>query len=94
MLTVPACQQHRLAVMDPNKAKSFPAATVPAVANLGHRRRGKRWTRSEERRNAQRAHASKHKSRRLRSRGVVVVPYPSRRKNEGKNLSRKHLELS
>ena len=42
MLTVQACQQHRLAVIHPNKAKSFSAATVPAVAKLGHRRRGKR----------------------------------------------------
>ena len=94
MLTVPACQQHRLAVMDPNKAKSFPAATVPAVAKLGHRRRGKRGTRSEERRNARRAHGSKHKCRGWRCRGVLGVPYPTRRKNEGKNLGRKHLELS
>ena len=96
MLTVQACQQHRLAVMPPNKAKSFPAATtVPAVAKLGHRRRGKRGTRSEERGNARRAHASKQKKcRRWRSRGVVGVPYPTRRKNEGKNLGRKHPELS
>ena len=96
MLTVQACQQHRLAVMPPNKAKSFPAATVPAIAKLGHRRRGKRGTRSEERRNARRAHASKQKCRRWRSRGAVVVPYPTRRKNEGKNLGRKHpdMELS
>ena len=57
MLTVQACQQHRLAMMPPPKAKSFPAATVPAVAKLGHRRRGERGTRSEERRNARRAHA-------------------------------------
>ena len=42
----------------PNKAKSFPAATVPAVAKLEHRRHGKRGARSEERRNARRAHAS------------------------------------
>ena len=48
MLTVQACQQHRLVVMYPNNTKSFPAATVPAVAKLGHRR-GKRGTRSEER---------------------------------------------
>ena len=27
MLTVQACQQHRLVVMHPNNAKSFPAAT-------------------------------------------------------------------
>ena len=32
MLTVQVCQQHRLAAIPPNKAKSFPAATVPAVA--------------------------------------------------------------
>ena len=63
MLTVQACPQHRLAVMHPNKAKSFHAATVPAVARLGHRRRGKRGTRSEERRNARRAHGSKQKCR-------------------------------
>ena len=48
MLTVQACQQHQLAVMHPNKAKSFPSATVPAVANLGHRCRGKRGIRSGE----------------------------------------------
>ena len=94
MLTVQACQQHRLAVMHPNKAKSFPAATVSAVAKLGHRRSGKRGTRSEERRNARRAYASKQKSRRWRSRDVVRVPHSTRRKNEGKNLGRKHLELS
>ena len=41
MLTGQACQQHRLAVMHPNKAKSsFPAATVPswytaAAENVG-----------------------------------------------------------
>ena len=37
MLTVHACQQHRLVVMQPNKAKSFPAATVwytAAVENV------------------------------------------------------------
>ena len=95
MLKVQACQQHRLVtVMHPNKAKSFPAATVPAVAKLVHRRRGKRGTRSEARRNAQRAPASKQKCRRWRSRGEVGVPHPTRRKNEGKNLGRKHLELS
>ena len=43
MLTVQACQQHRLAVMPPNKAKSLPAATVPAVAKLGHRPPRKTW---------------------------------------------------
>ena len=94
MLTVQACQQHQLAVMNPYKAKSFPAATVPAVAKLGHRRRGKRGTRSEERRNARRAHASKQQCRRWRSRGAVGLPYPTRRKKEGKNLGRKYLELS
>ena len=94
MLTVQACQQHRLAVMNPNKAKSFPAATVPAVAKLGHCRRGRRRTRSEERSNARRAHTSKQKCRRWRSRGVVGLPHPTRRKNEGKNLGRNHLELN
>ena len=94
MLKVQACQQHRLAVMPLNKAKSFPAAIVPAEAKLGQRRRGKRGTRSEERRNARRAHASKQKCQRWRSRGVVGVPYPTRRKNEGKNLGRKYPELS
>ena len=83
MLTVQACQQHRLAVMHPNKAKSFPAATVSAVAKLGHRRSGKRGTRSEERRNARRAYASKQKSRRWRSRDVVIVSHPTCRKNKG-----------
>ena len=80
MLTVQACQQHQLAVMRPNKAKSFPAATVPALARLGYRRRGKRGTRSEERTNARRAHVSTQKCRRWRSRGVVGVPHPTRRK--------------
>ena len=94
MLPVQACQQHRLAAMYLKKMKSFPAATVPAVAKLGHRRRGKRGTRSEERRNARRGHARKQNYRRWRSRGVVGVPNPTRRKNEGKNLGRKHLELS
>ena len=94
MLTVQACQQHRLAVMNPNKAKSFPAATVAAVAKMGHRRRRKRGTRSKERRNARRAHASKQQCRRWRSRGVVGLSQPTRRKKEGKNLGRKHLELS
>ena len=95
MLIEQAYQQHRLAVVHPNKAKSFPAVTtVPVVAKLGHRRRGKRGARSEERKNARRAHASKQKCRRWRSRGVVGVPHPKRRKNEGKNLGRKHLELS
>ena len=94
MLKVQAFQQHRLAVMAPNKAKPFPAATLPAVEKLGHRRRGKRGTRSEERRKTRRERASKQKSRRWRSRGVVGVPYPTRRKNQGKNLGRKHPELS
>ena len=94
MLTVQARQQHRLVVMNPNKAKSFPVATVPAVAKLRHRRRGKRGTRSEERKNARRAHASKRQCRRWRSRGVVGLPHPTRRKKEGKNLGRKQLELS
>ena len=63
-------------------------------AKLRHRRRGKRGTRSKERRNAPRSQASKQKCRRWRSRGVVGVPHPTRRKNEGKNLGKKHLELS
>ena len=79
--------------MNPNKAKSFPAASVPAVAKLGHRRRGKRRTRSEERRNTRREHASKQKCRRWRSLGVVGVLHPTRWKNEGKNLGRKHLDM-
>ena len=94
MLTVTACQQYRLEVMHPNKVKSFPAATASVVVKLGHRRRGKRGTRSEERRNAQRAHASKQKCQRWRSRGVVGMPHSTPRKNEGKNLGKKHLELS
>ena len=63
-------------------------------SKVGHRRREKRWTRSEERRNARRAHASKEKCRRWRSRGVVGAPHPTRQKNKGKSLCRKHLELS
>ena len=94
MLTMQASQQHRLAVMHPKKVKSFSAATMPAVAKLGNRRRGKRETRSEERRNGRRAHASKQKCRRWRSRGVMGVPHPTRRKNEGKNLGKNHLQLS
>ena len=77
-----------------NKAKWFPAATLPALEKLGYRRRGKRGTRSEERRNARRAHASKKKCQSLRNHGVVGVPHLTRRKNEDKNLARKHLELS
>ena len=95
MLTMQACQQYRLAAINPNKARSFPAATVPAVAKLGHRRRGKRGTQSRERRNARRAHASKRQCRQWRTRGVVGLPHPTRWKKEGKNLGRKHLnELS
>ena len=81
-------------VTQPNKAKSFPAATVSAAAKLVRRRRGKRETRSEESRDARRAHASKQKCRRWRIRGVLGVLHSTRRKNEGKNLGRKHLELS
>ena len=92
MLTVQPCQEHRLVVMPPNNAKSFPAATVPAAAKLGHRR-GKRGTRSEESRIARRSHVSKQKSRLWRSRGVVGVLHPPRRKNQGGNLGR-NLELS
>ena len=36
----------------------------------------------------------KAKCRRWKTRGVVGLPHPTRRKNEGKNLGRKHLELS
>ena len=79
--------------MHPNRAKSFPAATVPAVAKLGHRRRGKRETRSEERRNALRADTNKKQCRRWRSQGIVGVPHPARWKNEDRNLGRKHLEM-
>ena len=94
MLTVQACQQHRLEVMHLNKAKSLLVATVPAVAKLGHRRRGNRGARSEARTNARTAHASKQTCRRWRSRGVVEVPHLTRQKNESINLGRKHLELS
>ena len=92
MLTVQVCQQHRLAQMNPNKAKSFPAAIVPAVARLGHRRRGKRGTGGEERRNGPRTHASKRQCRRWRTRGVVGLPHPTCRKKGGTNLGREHLE--
>ncbi|CAN0155417.1 unnamed protein product, partial [Ascophyllum nodosum] len=37
------------------------------------------------------AHVSTQKCRRWRSRGVVGVPHPTRRKNDGKNLGRKYL---
>ena len=71
-----------------------PKQSEIVLAKLGHRRRGKRGTRSEERMNARRAHASKQKCRRWRSRDVVGVPHPTRRKSEDKNLGRKHQELS
>ena len=81
--------------MQIDKAKSFPAATVPAAAKkLVHRRRETRMTRSEESKDARRARASKKKCRRSRSQGVLGVLHPTRRKNESKNLCRKHLELS
>ena len=69
--------------MHPNKAKSFPAATVPAVAKLRRRRR-KRGTRSEERRNAWREHTSKQTCRRW-----TVEAWRECRKN----LDRKRLEM-
>ena len=78
--------------MHPNNAKSFPAATVPAAESLGHRRE-KRGTRGEESRIARRSHVSKQKSRLWRSRGVLGVLHPPRRKNQGGNLGR-NLELS
>ena len=81
-------------MIHPNKAESFPAATVLAAAKLIHRRREKLGTRSGESRNARRSHASKQKWRRWRSRGVTGVLHPTRRKNEGKNLDRKHLGVS
>ena len=87
MLAVQACQQHRHVVIQSNKAKSVPAAT------LVHYRRVERGTRSEEIRDAPRAHARKQKCPRSRSRDVLGVLHPTRRKNESKNLSRKHLEL-
>ena len=93
MLTVQACQQHRLGVIHPNKTKPYPAATVPDVAKLGHGRRGKLETRSEKRRDVRREHASKRTCRRWRSQGVVEGAHPTRRKNEGKNLDRKHLDM-
>ena len=80
MPTVQACQQHLLVVMQPNKAKPFPAATVSAAAKLAHRRRGKRGTRREEVRDARRTYTSKQKGRRWRSRGVSGVLHPTRSK--------------
>ena len=95
MLTVQACQQHRLEVMHPNKAKSLLVATVPVVAKLGHHRRRNRGARSEARTNDRTAHASKQTCRRWRSRGVMGVLHPTRQNNESiNNLGRKHLELS
>ena len=93
MLTVQACQQHQPAVMRPNKAKSFPAGTVPALAKLGRRRREKRGTPSEKRRNTRGANVSKQKCRRWRSRGMVGVPHTTSEEPR-QNLGRKHLELS
>ena len=90
MLTVQAYQQHRLAA---KPRQSEIVSHGDGAAKLGHRRRGKRGTRSEERRNAQRAHASKQKCRRWKSRGVLGVPHPTRRENEGKNPSRKYLGM-
>ena len=90
MRTVQACQQHPLVVIHPNKAKSFPAATVQSWYT---RCREKRETQSECSRNARRLHASKKKCRRWRSQGVMGVLHPTRRKNQGKNLGR-HLKLS
>ena len=80
--------------MHPNDAKSFPAATLPTAANLGRRRRGKRRTQSKERRKARMSYASEQKCRQWRSRGVLGVLHPTRRKDQCKNLDRKHLELS
>ena len=78
----------------PQQGEIVPAATVPVITKLERRYREKRETRSEEKRNVRRAHASNQKCRRRRSPGVVGVLYPTRRKNEGKNLGRKHPELS
>ena len=86
MLTVQTCQQHWVVVMHPNNAKSLPVATVAAAAKLGHRR-GKCGTRNEER-IARRSHVSKKESRLKRGRGLVGVPHPTCRKNQGKNLTR------
>ena len=97
MLRVQACQQHRLVVMQPNKAKWFPAATVPEVyiAKLGQRRRGKRGTRSEERGNMLEGHTRVSK---IVDDGEAEACWEcctqqTRRKNEGKNLGKKHMEL-
>ena len=59
MLTMQACQQHRLVVMPPNEAESFSAATVTAAAKLVHCRRGKRGIRRYESRDVRGEHASK-----------------------------------
>ena len=77
MLTIKACQQHRLVVMQPKKVKSFPVATVD-------RRRRQRETRSEEGKDPRWAHASKKQCRQWRSGGVSGVILPTRRKNEVK----------
>ena len=92
MLTVQACQRLGPVVMGRNNAKLLPAATVPETEKLGHHR-GKRGTRSEESRNACRSHASKQKNRLWRSRGMVGVLHPTRRKKQGGNLGR-NLELN
>ena len=89
MLIVQACQQHRVVVVQPNKAKSFPAATMQSWYTAAERKRG---TLSEKSRAARRAHASKQKCW-WRGRGVLGVLHLTRRKNEGKHLGRKHLDM-
>ena len=83
-------EQYVAAVLKNCRRHRFPRQPS---ARLWHRRRGKRGTRSVEGRDGRRAHASKQKCRRWRSQGIVEVLYPTRRKNEGKNLGRKRLDM-
>lgn len=78
------CQQHRLAVIQPNNGKSVPAAPVPAGAKMGHPR-GDIRTLSEERIDYRGSHVIKQESLQQRSRGGVGVPHQIRRKSQGRN---------
>ena len=91
MLTVQACQEDRLVVaMQPNKAKSFPAATVQVVKPPPW----KTWDLKRGEYECSGAYANKQECRRWRSRGVLGVLHQARRENEGNYLGRKHLELT
>ena len=89
MLTWQTSQQLLLVVMQPNQAKSFPAATVwyiAAAESVG-----------SEARKVEMLGGHTQVSKIIDDGEVAAclrVLYPTRRKNEGKTLGRKHLELS